>query len=188
MHARRDRLVDIARAGDFGCFHDRDAARAAIAIANLEDAIDGDPYPELLDRLPELADHPERYRELWAAEDEHISLTEAAIADGTITITEDPALDLAVVHVPDSWQDARRPPLHHDRRGRGPPVRRAQRDRSFRGRDARRRRPRAPLPLRDLGAPREPPSPAHASISPGSRTRSPPDDAAAVGSSTASTR
>ena len=102
--ARRDRLIDIARAGDFGCFHDRDAARAAIAIANLEDAIDGDPYPELLDRLPELADHPERYREHWADEDEHISLTEAAIADGTITITEDPALDLAVVHVPESWR------------------------------------------------------------------------------------
>jgi hypothetical protein len=102
--ARRDRLVDIARAGDFGRFHDRDAARAAIAIANLEDAIDGDPYPELLDRLPELADHPERYRELWASEDEHISVTEAAIADGTITITEDPALDLAVVRVPDDWQ------------------------------------------------------------------------------------
>jgi hypothetical protein len=102
--ARRDRLVDIARAGDFGRFHDRDAARAAIAIAILEDAIDGDPYPELLECLPELADHPERYREHWAEEDEHITLTEAAIADGTITITEDPTLDLAVVRVPDEWR------------------------------------------------------------------------------------
>jgi hypothetical protein len=102
--ARRDRLVDIARAGDFGSFRDRDAARAAIAIANLGDAIDGDPYPELLERLPELADHPERYRAHWAAEDEHIAATEAAIADGTIVITEDPSLDLAVVHVPDEWR------------------------------------------------------------------------------------
>jgi hypothetical protein len=97
-------LIDIARAGDFGRFHDRDAARAAIAIANLEDAIDGDPYPELLARLPELADHPERYRDRWADEDEHITATEAALADGTITITEDPALDLAVVHVPEEWR------------------------------------------------------------------------------------
>ena len=103
-NARRDRLIDIARAGDFGRFHDRDAARAAIAIANLETTIDGDPYPELLGRLPELADHPERYRGYWADEDEHISLTEAAIADGTITISEDPALDLAVVRVPEEWR------------------------------------------------------------------------------------
>ena len=102
--ARRERLIDIARAGDFGRFHDRDAARAAIAIANLEDAIDGDPYPELLERLPELADHPERYRDRWADEDEHITATEAALADRTITITEDPALDLAVVHVPEEWR------------------------------------------------------------------------------------
>ena len=103
-HTRRDRLIDIARAGDFGCFQDRDSARAAIAIASLADAIDGDPYPELLGRLPEIADHPERYRAHWADEDEHISLTEAAIADGTITITEDPTLDLAVVRVPDEWR------------------------------------------------------------------------------------
>jgi hypothetical protein len=102
--ARRARLIDIARAGDFGTFRERDAARAAIAIANLEDAIDGDPYPELLERLPELADHPERYRDHWAEEDEHITATEAAIADGTITITEDPTLDLAVVRVPEAWR------------------------------------------------------------------------------------
>jgi hypothetical protein len=101
---RRERLIDIARAGDFGRFHDRDAARAAIAIANLEGAIDGDPYPELLERLPELADHPERYRDQWVDEDQHISATEAALADGTITITEDRALDLAVVHVPEQWR------------------------------------------------------------------------------------
>jgi hypothetical protein len=102
--ARRDRLTDIARAGDFGTFQERDAARAAIAIANLEDAVDGDPYPELLARLPELADHPERYRAQWEDEDAHITATERAIADGTITIVEDPALDLAVVHVPESWR------------------------------------------------------------------------------------
>jgi hypothetical protein len=101
---RQDRMIDIARAGDFGRFHERDAARAAIAIANLENAIDGDPYPELLARLPELADHPERYRAHWEDEDAHVTATETAIADGTITVTEDPALDLAVVHVPESWR------------------------------------------------------------------------------------
>jgi len=102
--ARRDRLVDIARAGDFGRFHHRDAARCAIAIANLGAGIDGDPYPELLGRLTELADHPDRYRAEWESEDAHLAATEQAIADGTITITEDPALDLAVVRVPDDWR------------------------------------------------------------------------------------
>jgi hypothetical protein len=103
-NARRDRLVDIARAGDFGTFREREAARASIAIANLEDSLDGDPYPELLARLPELADRPERYRAHWEDEDAHITATETAIADGTITITEDPSLDVAVVHVPESWR------------------------------------------------------------------------------------
>jgi hypothetical protein len=102
--ARRDRLIDIARAGDFGRFHERDAARGAIAIATLSERIDGDAYPELLARLPELVDHPERYRAEWAEEDEHVAATERAITDGTITITEDPELDLAVVRVPDGWR------------------------------------------------------------------------------------
>jgi hypothetical protein len=101
--ARRDRLVDIARAGDFGSVQHRDAARAAIAIANLAGRADGDPYVELLGRLVELADHPERYRAEWETEDAHLTATERAIADGTITITEDPVLDLAVVRVPDDW-------------------------------------------------------------------------------------
>lgn len=103
-NARRDRLIDIARAGDFGRYHDRDAARGAIAIATLSERIDGDAYPELLARLPELVDDPERYRAEWAEEDEHVAATERAITDGTITIAEDPDLDLAVVRVPDSWR------------------------------------------------------------------------------------
>jgi hypothetical protein len=102
--ARRDRLIDIARAGDFGTFHERDAARAAIAVANLADTIDGDPYPPLLELLADLADRPERFREQWADEDEHLGATETAISDGTITITEDVDLDLAVVRVPASWR------------------------------------------------------------------------------------
>lgn len=101
--ACRDRLIDIARAGDFSCFHERDSARAAIAIANLGARVEGDAYPELLPRLPELADHVDRFADAWRDEDAHITATEAAIADGTITITEDPALELAVVRVPDTW-------------------------------------------------------------------------------------
>ena len=99
----RNRLIDIARAGDFGRFHDRDAARAAIAIAALGATADGDPYPTVLHDVVRLATDVESFRSLWADEDEHIGDTERAIADGTITITEEPELDLAIVRVPDDW-------------------------------------------------------------------------------------
>lgn len=100
----RDRLIDIARAGDFSRFHHRDAARAAIAIAALGAAAGGDdPYPAVLHDVRRLATAVETFRELWADEDAHITETERAIADGTITITEEPELDLAIVRVPDDW-------------------------------------------------------------------------------------
>ncbi len=102
--ARHDRLVDVARAGDFGSFHHRDSVRAAIAIANLGTAGNGDAYGALLPRLAEIVDHPERFEDLWAEEDAHITETERALADGTITITEDAVLDLAVVRIPADWE------------------------------------------------------------------------------------
>lgn len=102
---RRDRLIDIARAGDFSRFRERDAARAAIAVAALGATADGDPYPEVLHDLPRLVDDVGAFRALWADEDEHITETERALADGTITIEEDPDIDLAIVRVPDAWHE-----------------------------------------------------------------------------------
>jgi hypothetical protein len=101
----RDRLVDIARAGDFSRFRERDAARAAIAIASLGDDEPGDAYPRLLAQLPRLLTDLDAYRDLWADEDAHITETERAIADGTITIHDEPDLDLAVVRIPDDWHE-----------------------------------------------------------------------------------
>lgn len=101
--ARRERLIDIARAGDFSCFRDREAARAAIAIANLEAGCGGDPYDVVLPHVVALADDVASFRESWAEEDEHITETERALDDGTITIEEDDELDLAIVTVPTSW-------------------------------------------------------------------------------------
>jgi len=103
--ARRDRLIDVARAGDFSCFQDRDSARAAIALANLGEELEGDPYTELLPRLADIVDRVENYRDHWSDEDAHITETDRAIADGTIAIDERPEVDLAVVTVPESWQD-----------------------------------------------------------------------------------
>jgi hypothetical protein len=43
---RRNTLIDVARAGDFGKFRDRNSAPIAMAIAELGDSLDADdPYP-----------------------------------------------------------------------------------------------------------------------------------------------
>ncbi len=103
--SRRDRAIDVARAGDFGTYHDRDSARIAWTIASLgEDVWDhADPYAVVLERVPELLDHPERFRGRWAEEDAHLEASEAAIAAGAVQIEELEHLDLAIVTVPESW-------------------------------------------------------------------------------------
>jgi hypothetical protein len=102
--ARRERVIDVARAGDFGTYHERDAVRIAWTIARLEEELaDGDPYPVLLDRLPELLDHPDRFRAYWADEDAHLEASENAIASGVVQIEEIVDLDLAIVTIPDNW-------------------------------------------------------------------------------------
>jgi hypothetical protein len=120
---RRDLLVDIASAGDFGTYRDRRAVRAAFAISAYADpqqsplgvalAVESYQeqmaalYRELLPRVPELADHVDRYRRLWEREDALLAESESALADGRILIEEVPVLDLAVVIVPERWHDRR---------------------------------------------------------------------------------
>ncbi len=119
--ARRDLIIDVARAGDFGTFTSRDAARLSFAIAAHEDPktspLDRDvfagSYPEqcgrlyeaLLPTFAELLDHPERLRPLWEAEDAHLGESLDAIRNGVVRIEEQPELDLAVVTVPDGWAE-----------------------------------------------------------------------------------
>ena len=111
--AHKDLLIDTARAGDFGWSHTRQAARISFAISALVDPevspldpsrFEGD-YPrvaaglyrELLPRVPDLLDGVDRFEELWAEEDAHLTASDAAIDDGRVTIEEVPDLDLAVV-------------------------------------------------------------------------------------------
>ncbi len=119
--ARRDRVVDVASAGDFATFRDRDSMRIAMAIAAHDDPerspLDcgvfsgeyddqcGTLYLELLPRFAEMLDHPERYRQLWEDEDAHLTESLAAIDDGTVRVVEEPDLDLAVCVVPDDWAE-----------------------------------------------------------------------------------
>lgn len=117
---RHERLVDLAAAGDFATYRQRDAARASMIIAAFADptrsplapARDDQQdwaaalYVELLGRLTELCDHPERYRHLWAEEDATLNASEDLLASGEVGIDEVAALDLAVVEVPLDAPDA----------------------------------------------------------------------------------
>ena len=117
--ARRARLIDVASAGDFAVFDDRDAMRVAMAIAAHDDpersplgaAIFADGYEEqcgrlyeaLLPRLADMVDRPEAVRHLWEDEDAHLTESLAAIDAGVVQLHEEPELDLAVCVVPDEW-------------------------------------------------------------------------------------
>ncbi len=100
-------LVDVAAAGDFGTYRDRRAARASMVLSRLASADagcdDGEHtdrlYTELLPRLLGIVLDVDRHRDLWADEDDQLSASEQAIADGSATITERADLDLAVVTI-----------------------------------------------------------------------------------------
>ncbi len=111
--ARRDLLEDLAASGDFATYKDRSAARLSAAVAAYADEsrsplrLEGDPseraaqlYTELLGLLPELCDHPERVRPLWADDDDALARSERLVATGAITLSERPDVDLAVFDVP----------------------------------------------------------------------------------------
>jgi hypothetical protein len=114
--ARRELVIDVARAGDFAWSDTRHAARIAFALSALVDPaaspldaalFEGDYseataqlYGELLPRMPELLTAPDRYRNLWADEDDHLTMSDALFDDGDATIVERPELDLAIVTAP----------------------------------------------------------------------------------------
>lgn len=93
----RAQLIDIARAGDFGTFMARDAARASMVIAHWYEH--GVSYEAALPRVMELVAGVEAFREVWNREDEHLTASERALDSGAVTITEIAAIDLAVVEI-----------------------------------------------------------------------------------------
>jgi hypothetical protein len=113
----RDLLVDVAQAGDFGIFVRRHAARIAFVLSAYADPessplpgslfslpyveIASELYVHLLDVLPTLLTSVDDYRTLWENEDAKLTASEQLIEQGSITIDEQPDLDLAVVRLPD---------------------------------------------------------------------------------------
>ncbi len=111
--AHRDLLVDLARAGDFGTYRLRNSARASMVLSAMADAstplaarlcLDAGAdtaalYEAALPRLIGMLTDPAEYIDQWGAEDDVLSESERAIADGHVQITEDTDLDLAVVEI-----------------------------------------------------------------------------------------
>ncbi len=115
---RRDLLIDIAAAGDFGTYRFREAARTAFVLSAFADP-DTSPldrgifrqrymrlaaglYRELLSRLPEILDNLQGFRSYWQSEDAMLADSEAMIREGRVQIEEFADLDLAVVILPES--------------------------------------------------------------------------------------
>ena len=114
--AHRDVLVDVAAAGDFSTYRDRRAARASMSLAAYADE-DRSPiagqltgpydaqcallYETTLPLLVPMVTHGEQFRDLWAEEDENLTVSERLISTGEVTIDEVADLDLAVITVPD---------------------------------------------------------------------------------------
>lgn len=116
-------LIDASRAGDFGVYKRREAARIAFVISAYADAdlsplppeifampypkMAGELYRQLLEIMPDLLTNPSNFKKVWEAEDELLSASEELVEKGIITIEENPLLDLAVVHMPQNL------PLEH---------------------------------------------------------------------------
>jgi hypothetical protein len=62
-------------------------------------------YRELLPMVPELLTDPDRFRYLWADEDEHLTAGDRMVDDGHVTIVEHPYLDLGIVTMPSALRD-----------------------------------------------------------------------------------
>ncbi len=120
--ARRAQLIDVARAGDFATFDDRNSMRIAIAIAAMEDP-DRSPleratfeggyaeqcgrlYEAVLPRVGVMLDDVSSTKALWEREDAHLGESLDAIAAGVVRIDEHPDLDLAIVTVPEDWSES----------------------------------------------------------------------------------
>ncbi len=112
----RPALIDVAAAGDFATYRFRSSARASMAISSyaqsgrspLGTRVDGPPdevcallYEETLPLLLPMITEPDRFRDLWHEDDESLTASETALADGRVTIEKVEAVGLAVVTIGD---------------------------------------------------------------------------------------
>ncbi len=116
--AIRDSLIDIAAAGDFDVYQNRDAARISFVLdawaqpansplnktvfaqdyASVANVL----YEELLPRFPKIIQKVDYLERFWIAQDQHLDASEAAFSNGHFKLQEIAQHDLAIVTMPDS--------------------------------------------------------------------------------------
>lgn len=128
----RELLVDASRAGDFGVFSHRDAARLAFTVEAFADpAVSPLPkstfavcerrrtarlYAAMLERLPAILADLEGHEQWWRRQDLQLEQSLAWLADGTVGIEVRPDYDLALVRMPLELPESRaRRYLHTER-------------------------------------------------------------------------
>lgn len=110
-------LIDIATAGDFGKYSNRNAARISMALNSLtkpqyshfSQEVFKRPYPEMaatfyqetLKLLPQMMSDVTPFSYLWKDEDEFLDYSEGLIKSGTVIIEEDLKSDVAIVIIPE---------------------------------------------------------------------------------------
>jgi hypothetical protein len=117
-HAERHRetLIDAASVGDFGSYRSRAGVRLAFMLNAFMDGtrspldprfyvgpdrtVSGVVLPEVLARMGDMLDHPERFSQLWETEEARLDEAEARIDHGEVSIEEVCDLDLAIVRIP----------------------------------------------------------------------------------------
>ncbi len=113
----RELLTDASRAGDFGVYRRREAARLCFVIeAHADQRLSPFPasvfrgtesqrvaalYRRMLPLLPRILQSGDSYRRFWQRQDEHLTDSEGLLASGRISIEEEPELDLAIVRIPE---------------------------------------------------------------------------------------
>ncbi len=123
---RRDLVIDVASAGDFGVYKDRDAARVSFMLdawmrpddSPLNLGVFQQPYldqvlvlyEELLPRFIKILDRIDAFEKFWGPADQILDRSEEQIRDGLIHIKEYPTIDLAVISVPEREQKAKEKP------------------------------------------------------------------------------
>ncbi len=135
--ANKEFLIDVAEAGDFAKYKNRNAARVTFTIARMLDEDSGffDPsvfrlsYPEmtaifyqkLLSILPEIIERLDSYKKYWVDEDLFLSKSENLIDSRLIKICEIGHIPVAVVEISSDidsqmfhWANQRRWGLVHD--------------------------------------------------------------------------
>lgn len=120
--AHREFLLDIAGAGDFDVYKDRDAARVSFVIDAWHDpgasplksslfaqdyaTVTNILYEEVLPRFERIMEKINSFEKYWRQQDELLDASEEGFQQGTFKLTEMPHLDLAIVTMPDTSRPA----------------------------------------------------------------------------------